>query len=371
MSNRKINICIIAEYLSYVGGGERVYISWANMFTEILGYNVTIAAMEDCDKTFYRVSNKVNIHSLKLRKYQFYNNSFDRRLSMITNFAHDRKVIEEYINKHQFDVIIGIATNINLILSTINFSAGKIATEHTEYYAPPIFIRAIRKILYKNFDIVTALNTDDVNLFKKINPNTTIAINPVELNTIYKSSELTHKTIISIGSLSPQKNQKQMIDIMKLVHEKYPDWNLIIYGDGPLRDELKHYLQLNSCESFIKLAGVTNDVYSKLANSSIFILTSKVEGFGLVIAEAMSVGLPCVCFDALGPKMLIKHGVNGYLISMGNCDDFCNRICELIENFELRRSMGHNAYIHSKNYSIDHVAKQWSELIESTIKEKN
>ena len=74
-----LKICILCEYLSYVGGGERVYCSWANMFAEQLGYDVTIVAMEDWDKPFYRVSPLVKIHSLRLRSAKFYMNSYKTR----------------------------------------------------------------------------------------------------------------------------------------------------------------------------------------------------------------------------------------------------------------------------------------------------
>ena len=233
-----MKIAILCEYLSYVGGGERVYCSWANIFSDILGHDVTIVAMEDVDKSFYKLSQKVKIHSLKLRQYKFYQNPKKRKKDMILNYWSDRKIIEKYLNESNFDVVIGIALNINLILSKIKGKFKKIATEHSEYYAPNKLLRNVRNQLYKAFDVITVLNYQDLHLFKKHNPNTIVLLNPVEvLNHDNPRSSSEKKLIVSVGSLSHQKNQKDLISMMEIIHKDFKYWKLIIYGEGPLHDE--------------------------------------------------------------------------------------------------------------------------------------
>lgn len=366
MGSKKRKICIVTEYLSYIGGGERVYCNWANMFADILGHDVTIVSMEDWDKPFFPLSNKVKIHSLKLRRARFYDKPIARRLSMITNFINDRIVIKKYLIHHNYDVVLGIATNINLLLATISISGIRIATEHTEYFAPNILLRKLRQLLYPRFNVITVLNYDDQGEFLKCNIPTRVMLNPVDLSIpIYPN--VPNKTIISIGSLSTQKNQKQLLDIMKIVHSKHPDWILKIYGQGPLLSELIQYANNIGVQRCVRFEGATNDVYRELSNASIFALTSIVEGLGLVIIEAMHAGVPCVCFDARGPKMIIDNGENGYLIPMGDIDNFANMICKLIEDEHLRQSIGDKGQRSVSKYNIQTVASDWKNLFDNVL----
>ncbi len=369
MVNRNcLKIGILVEYLSYVGGGERVYCLWANMFADKLGYDVYIASFEDYNRPFYYLSPKVKVDSLRLRKSFFYRRPFARRLSMVVNFFSDRKRIKSYLREHDFDIVLGIATNVNLLLSTISVSSVKVATEHTEYYAPNFFLRYLRSFLYKRMNAVTVLNFEDEKKFMKINSETYVMLNPVEFPSRMSANDLNNKKMISIGSLSPQKNQKEMLDIMKLVHAVYPDWILEIYGEGPLHDALVDYAERIGVSSYVKFCGVTNDVYSKLCTASIFLLTSIREGFGLVLVEAMNSGLPCVSFDALGPKMLIEDGKNGYLVSKGDISLFSEKVCLLISDIELRRKMGEDAKKVSSKYSIDNVSTDWEKFFNKILK---
>lgn len=358
-----MRICILTEYLSYIGGGERVYCSWANMFAEKLGHDVTIASMEQWDKPFYVLSSKVKVVSLGLRPAKFYQNPRKRKLSMITHFMSDRRHIQRYLQSENFDLVLGIAVNINLILATVTIPSITVATEHNEYYAPKLYLRLVRNVLYKRFKALTVLNYDDEKAFKRIVPSTRTMLNPVEFDRSHKKENvLQDKRLISIASLSVKKNQRQMLDAMKIIHQRHPDWELTIHGEGPLRKELETYAGQIGVSEYVHFPGVTNDVYGKLGEASIFLLTSSIEGFGLVIVEAMSAGLPCVCFDALGPKMIIEDGVNGYLVPIGDVSMFADKVCKLIEDCELRKRMGKSASESVQKYSTDNVAREWDKF---------
>lgn len=361
-----VKICLLCEYLSYIGGGERVYCSWANMFAEQLGYDVTIAAMEDWDKPFYKVSPLVKIHSLKLRPAKFYSNSHRRKRNMIIYYLQDRHNISNYLNSMGYDIVIGIALNMNLLLSTIKGSFIKIATEHSEYYAPNIILRRIRNLLYYRFSLLTVLNYEDKKLFERYNANTQVLINPVEtLLAAHPQISLIQKTIISIGSLSPQKNQKDMLEIMKIVHESHPDWNLKIYGEGPLFQDLENFIKQNRMSSYVSLEGITSNVPAVLENASLFLLTSAIEGFGLVLVEAMSLGIPCISFDTVGPKLIIQDDFNGFLISKGDIQGFADKVNQIISDKKLREKLGDGAYQSAQQYHPYVVAKDWERLFQN------
>lgn len=361
---------MLTEYLSYVGGGERVYCNWANILANQLRHEVVILSLEDADKTFYELSPNVKIKSLKLRPYRYYQHPFKRRLEMILSYKKDCNVIKEFLSKEKFDCIIGIATNICLLLSNIKTDCPRIGTEHTEYNAPFFLLRYIRNKLYKSLDHLTVLTEDDRNRYGKFLNNVSVMLNPLSFQP-HKISKLENKILISVGSLSPQKNQKRMLEVFQKIHIVHPEWKLIIYGEGTLRSQLENYASCLGLKDCVNFPGAVKDVSSVLPEASIFLLTSKIEGFGLVLIEAMSCGIPCVSFMAPGPNSIIKNGKNGYLIPQGNIDEFVKSTCELIENINKRKNMGEYAQTCIHKYSIESSAKSWELLLSHYTKNEN
>lgn len=357
-----MRICILTEYLSYIGGGERVYCNWANILSDRLGHEVVILSLEDTDKPFYKLSSRVIVKSLKLRPFKYYLHPVKRRLGMIWNYSSDRKCIETYLKNNHFDCVIGIATNICLLLATIKTECPRIGTEHTEYYAPIYPLRILRNFLYFKLDYLTVLTDSDCALYKRFMNNVSVMLNPLSFS-ITGKSHLSEKKLISIGSLSPQKSQMKMLEVAKVVKQRHPDWRLVIYGEGALRQQLESYSEQLGLKDFVEFPGSIENVQEALKDASIFLLTSKIEGFGLVLIEAMACGLPCVSFNAPGPESIIKNGENGYLVAQGDIEDMSDKICGLIENETLRKVMGNKAFNSIGEYSVDTAASSWQSLL--------
>lgn len=364
-----MRICILTEYLSYVGGGERVYCNWANILADRLGHDVVILSLEDADRTFYKLSSKVKVVSLKLRPYKYYQHPIKRRLGMVVHYQKDCRLIEEYLNKEKFDCIIGIATNICMLLSNVKTNCPKIGTEHTEYNAPFSLLRYFRNRKYKYLDYLTVLTEDDRKLYGRFLKNVSVMLNPLSF-VPSKISNLDNKVLISVGSLSPQKNQKRMLEVFQRVHVVHPEWKLIIYGEGTLRSNLENYAVHLGIQDYVCFPGAVENVSSVLSESSIFLLTSKIEGFGLVLIEAMACGLPCVSFMAPGPNSIIEDGKNGYLIPQGDIEQFSESVCLLIENSYIRKKMGKYAQTCVHKYSIESAINSWKSLLLNIIKEE-
>ena len=359
-----MKIAILCEYLSYIGGGERVYCSWANMFAEYLGHDVTIISMEDWDKPYYKISNKVKLKSLKLRLPQFYRRPFKRKKDMILRYFSDKAAIEKHLIQNNYDVVIGIALNINLILANIKGKFIKIATEHSEYYAPSKFLRIIRNKLYSKFDALTVLSNSDLNLFSKYNPNCMVMLNPVEaLTQDLEPSNLKNKLIISVGSLSPQKNQSDLIHIMALIHKEFPEWRMKIYGEGVLHEEINRQIYNLNLNGIVVLSGVTPNVPQAIREGSVFVLSSSIEGFGLVLIESMSVGVPCVSYNTSGPGMLIQDGTNGLLVPKMDRQALYLAVKSLIIDFEKRKFLGLNGLNSVQKFHPKNVADSWNTLL--------
>ncbi|MDD3201579.1 MAG: glycosyltransferase, partial [Bacteroidales bacterium] len=114
----------------------------------------------------------------------------------------------------------------------------------------------------------------------------------------------------------------------------------------------------------------TNDIVSKYCESSIFVLSSRYEGFGMVITEAMSCGVPPVSFSCpCGPKDIISDGEDGLLVPNGDIETLAAKICYLIEHDNLRREMGRKAIVNVQRFNMENIALQWKRLFEECLKE--
>lgn len=356
-----MNIVIIAEYLTYVGGGERVYTSWANMFFK-MGHRVTILGFENASKVFFPIDKAIKVESLKLRKFKYYESVITRRISVLTSFGSDVRALSAYFEGKEYDIAISIGNYPSIILAKACFKGIKIGSEHTEFNSINPYLRYLRKKYYSRLNCLTVLTERDKSCFKNIFDNVFVMPNPLS-EIPDEISNLDSEVIISIGSLSPQKNQKDLIKSFAIVTQKHPTWILKIYGEGPCYSELKSLIKKLNLIDKVFLCGRSENVFEVLKNASIFALSSKIEGFGLVIIEAMSCGLPCVSYDNEGPKSIISSN-SGILVKQGDINCFSNSISKLIENKNLRSKLGENAIYASKSYHPQNIMILWKQIFQ-------
>lgn len=178
-------------------------------------------------------------------------------------------------------------------------------------------------------------------------------------------SECTNKRVIAAGRYTWQKGFDNLIKSWEIINEKHPDWQLHIYGSG--NNEEYHNLAIDyGLKEKVFCHSTTKELYDKMLDSSIFILSSRYEGFGLVITEAMSCGLPVVSFACpCGPKDIITDGKNGYLVEPENVEALAERICHLIEHEELRKEMGKAARKRAEDFQEDKIMQKWVDLFEN------
>lgn len=183
-----------------------------------------------------------------------------------------------------------------------------------------------------------------------------------------ESSTCDNKKAICVGRLNEQKGLEYLIDAWAIVYIKHPDWQLDIYGSGEMKDELLHRIISNNLSEVIHINEPTPQIMEKYLQSSIYIMSSRYEGFGMVLLEAMSCGVPCISFDCpYGPSDVIRHGEDGILVEHLNTDALADSICQLIEHPELRKAMGNKAKENIKRFSRDSVMKQWTELFNQLL----
>ena len=182
-------------------------------------------------------------------------------------------------------------------------------------------------------------------------------------------SQCESKQIIAAGRYVPQKGFDLLIDAWSLVEKKHPDWKLNIFGDGD-RKLLENIIIKNNLQNCY-LNHSTNDIASEFINSSIYVLSSRFEGFGLVITEAMACGVPPIAFDCpCGPKDIINNFKDGILVKSEDINELADKICFLIENENIRKEMGIKARKSSERFKIEHITMQWESLFEKLVKNK-
>ncbi len=183
------------------------------------------------------------------------------------------------------------------------------------------------------------------------------------------SAPLKSKRLVSVGRLSPEKGYLDLLKIFNTLVKSKPDWHLDIIGDGVERDKLKKYIEKNELNEKVTLHGFQGKEYIDkiLHDSSIYLMTSYTESFGIVLIEAMSHGIPCIAFDsAEGAREIINSGENGYLIKNRNQEAMIMKIKDLINNEEERIRIGKQARKSVKKYTSDIVGEEWITLMEES-----
>ncbi|EHT6093940.1 glycosyltransferase, partial [Campylobacter coli] len=184
-----------------------------------------------------------------------------------------------------------------------------------------------------------------------------------------KISDYKQKNILSIGrfEINDEKGFLRLIEIWNLVQKdkKYKDWTLTIIGEGELKDTIKEKIKENRLENSIILKSFTKEIEKEYLNASIYVMCSYFEGFPMVLLEASSYALPLIAFNInTGPSDIIENEKNGFLISDGKLDDFVKKLCILMNNENLRETMGYHAKnIIKSKFNKEVIMKKWNQII--------
>ncbi len=197
-----------------------------------------------------------------------------------------------------------------------------------------------------------------------LRPNTGRAIEPPR-------ADVGARRIFAAGRYTPQKGYDFLIHAWAPVARKHPDWELKICGNGQSKSRLLARIEEEGISAQTELAGPTDDVPGEMAQASIYALSSRFEGFPLVLVEAMSKGMACVAFDCpTGPADIIDDHRNGLLVPAKDVEGLSAALLEMIEDEELRRRCGDAAIETARDYTMAAIGPKWDEMLQALLQRR-
>lgn len=371
-----MKIIFVAKVFAEWGGLERVWTDKMNALSQVPDYEVWLVTTDQGSHSYpYVFSSKVHLVDLNIRFVQQYQYGFLKRIWVKYSLMRVYKYrFQQLLYQIKPDVLV---TNSSENVSILNRWRGGIplvvechGTCDRPFHMDKMTIYKRIKSLFFYHSIakanrLVALTQKDADKWKRINPQACSIADIVHLNDTETYSDCLNKRVIFVGRIDPQKGYSYLKDIWQLVSERHPDWRLDIYGEGA--DKVENKEMLPAGENIFAHPH-TSDIFNKYKESSILILTSVYEPFGLVMPEAMSCGVPVVAFDCpYGPSDIITDGKDGFLVKTWDVNEFANKTCLLMENEQLRREFGRNAMISSRRFSSEKIIPQWINLYEKLV----
>ena len=178
-------------------------------------------------------------------------------------------------------------------------------------------------------------------------------------------SPLTVPQVIAVGRYAYQKGFDLLLQAWNRVEKACPEWQLTIHGMGERAPYQQQAAALGLDMSRCHLEDTTPDIQAAYCRSSLFVFSSRFEGFGMVLVEAMACGLPVVSFDCpCGPKDIVRDGEDGLLVKTGDVDELADALIRMMQSDELRRKMANSALENVKRYRLDVLAEKWRQLFD-------
>lgn len=375
-----MKIIYVIASLATSGGTERIISEKANYLADEFGYDISIICYDQQNESpnFYYVSEKVKQINFGLLSYSIYKYSLYKRLwKKICLRIRLKRLLSLTVKEINPDILIGVSHFRADFVCSVNSNAKIIIESHI----PRAFIESNKE---SNYIVYLYKKLYDMNYYRYIEKRADTIVTLTEgdnkkwikakrIQTIPNFSNMqvhqlcdcSKKRVISIGRLCKEKGFDRILDIWKSVISKHPDWQLDIYGEGEMKEELEHIIKSDNIAN-VALRGITNNIGKELSNSSICAATSYYEGFSLVLLEAIKHGVPCVAFDCpFGPRTIIEDRKCGYLVENGNKSLFAERLCTLMEDEQPRQQFSKASIERSKVFDKDTIMLQWKNLFEN------
>ena len=381
MVSRQYKIVYCTPALYFAGGMERVLTQKANYFADHFGFDITIILTDGKDKPlFYPLSDKVKVINLNIGFEELWTCPFFKKIFIyLKKQSQYKRLLKEELMRIRPDITVSMLRREINFINDIKDGSKKIGEIHINRanfrnfesndnnFIKRIFAKVWMNSLLnklKRLDRFVVLTEKDKEAWVELN-NVYVIPNPLSFapQTI---SKLTEKRIIAVGRYSHEKGYDLLLKTWSIVQNKISDWRLEIFGEGDRSQYDRMVSSLNIDRHRCVLHGRSDNIQEEFINSSLAVCSSKFEGFGLVITEAMVCGLPVVSFDCpWGPRAIINDGEDGLLVENGNVEKLAETLVEMAQHPEKLRSMAVKAVANVQRFKIDQIAEKWKSIFDA------
>ncbi len=380
-----MRIAYIIYDMSTQGGMERVTSLKASWLVNH-GHSVDIIAVEQTHReSYFELDQKVGFIGLGIKilnnsKKNIFSRIFRRVFVLRPKY---RKAIKETLYSGRYDICVSLVPFDHSSICSFKDGSKKIFETHFSYKDPfvwvfPKYPPVIKQLAMWDYKV----NCRKMNLYDKCVTLTeedaqhrgldnTISIPNPNSFVCEKSADISSKNAIALGRYVPQKAFDNLVEAWRLVAKKHSDWTLYIYGKKDSEwEKVENLIKNYGLEQNIKINEQTNEVQQKLLESSIYVLSSKIEGFPMVLAEAGECALPLVAYNCCSaiPKLIINN-YNGFVVEPNSSyKHLSEAICKLIEDEDLRKKMSVNARLHAKEFDLDNIMGIWQSFFVKCVK---
>ena len=381
---KKYKIVYVTPALYMAGGVERVLTLKANYFAEQFGYDITIVLTEGKDKPyFYPLSPKVKVINLDLNFEELWTCSFIKKILVyLPKQRRFKKLLTKELMRIRPDITISLLRReINFInnIKDGSIKIGELHVNRVNYrnfekndtsFVKRIFEKYWMKSLVshlKKLDKFVVLTHEDRTAWPELK---NVEVIPDPLSFVPDAiSPLTSKRVIAVGRYHYQKGFDLLLRVWKMIEMECHDWQLAIYGQGNKEPYLQLAYDLGLDMSRCHLYDPTSNIQQEYVNSSIFVFSSRYEGFGMVLVEAMACGLPVVSYACpCGPRDIISDGIDGILAEKEDIDALAHQLLLLINDEQKRQAMSLAAQQKAATYHMDQIADRWQSLFEEVLR---
>lgn len=360
MKNKK-RIMIYYDSMSASGGIERVI---ANLITVwVKEYDICLL-VKDEGASFYPLPDTIEVKSLHTAVHLNMHNRVQRFFSLLKSLIASRKKLSKVVReiKPDYIYVAHIYNLVELFLTDRRLGRKIVMSEHGSYYGYNKIYTLLKRCLYPRVYCISVPNRMDVDVYNDWK-NNAIFIPHLVTYKVLNRNTLNTKVVLNIGRLTQDKRQDVLIKIWSKIERKQ-DWQLWIVGDGEEKEHLEALITELNLEQSVKLLPARKNIAEIYQQASVFAFSSRYEGFGMVLLEAMAFGIPCISFDCpSGPRDVVQNNVTGYLVENANTEQYRILLEKLIHMDEERlQQYGQAAYDFVQQWDNRKIAEEWKQV---------